>query len=189
MSPVNSARDWRFAVVISGEELPEGVRLVHPPIPANAKGSLYDSMKRRLLQREGTITGQISLPQYPPLTMVVDRCGDTSSVVQWLRTVDTMKGKIVSARTAAVSVLLTGLDRSCDEQAIARGEDLVVRRKLAVASVVFERIRNAERPLAAILHRGATTLADPSIVMAFTALAQAFFEQFGVEAPDSNEAS
>src|SRR5207249_11133737 len=115
--------------------------------------------------------------------------GDTAAVVQWLRTVDTLNGKIVSSRMAAVTLLLTGLDRACDEQAIAHGQEIVSQRKLAVPADAFEGIRNAERPLAAILHRGATTMADPSIFMAFTALAQAFFEQFGVEAPDSNHAS
>ncbi|MGH7179063.1 MAG: hypothetical protein ACREJC_16920 [Tepidisphaeraceae bacterium] len=170
------ADDWGFHVRIFGPAIPPGVILKFPPFPENQQGPVLESIRSRMRTDKPTLRGDLKIPGYPPLTMLIERPLHTSAVVHWIRGAKREGNRMVSGRLPAASALLSGRDAKADDSALHRVAELCAQGRLPVLVEQVFGLRKDERPLAALFCRDGAVKGDPSIYFGFTLVAQAFFE-------------
>ena len=160
--------------------------------PGDARSDVLARAKPQLVMRFKT---ELLKPQYNPLQMYLEFSGflgltssiykfeDTAAVAVWRRKCSIVEKEPVGGEAEAISLLLTGVDRSADDDAIRWVEQFrdVEGKPLPFKSKVYAGIRQDPRPYLVTLYWQENHFKDPSIRYSAESLAQAFFDQFGVE--------
>lgn len=134
---------------------------------------LYSAFKEELLRPKSPYRMMVmTVPGFDPFTVKLEEVGLTALVAHWLQGLE----------VAATTFLLSDIDRSEDERALALVQNELIGLNEQIRPTIeqlFTMIRNEPRPLAATIHFGERTYDDVATLACCYSLADAFFDQFG----------
>jgi hypothetical protein len=158
---------------VNREPLPPSSKL-----DISLKPKIYAVFKEELLRPKSPLNMiMMDIPGFDPFPVTLQRVGHTALIARWLLGLD----------TAAITLLLSDIDRTEDEQALQIVHVELCRDRDDVTSMIdklIAMIQMEPRPLAATIHLVERTYDDQATRVSAHGLADAFFYQFGASSND-----
>jgi hypothetical protein len=157
---------------------PKGTQSKPPPLPDQFKAQLAIIIKKELLKPHDPAQILLEAPNQKPLAVSCKFVNHTAGIATWLRNPIVKDGKIINGEGHAISLLLTGIDKSADDKAI----DIVASMtEIRGVKKFTDEARKELRPIIVTLCHNFEISIDQFFVASMEMFAQAFFDQFGAQ--------